>query len=80
MSRKYTSVGDIKGCVPLSRVIGETPDSSEYLVYDCVWYENNVGLGPQYPGRWLNVVDHHGILTCYNIINQNDHVISRSSI
>ena len=56
MSLTYTSVGGINGYVPLCRVTGETADISEYLYfgfYDRVWYKDNAGLGPQYPGRWL---------------------------
>ena len=83
MSLTYTSSGDINGCVPLSRVTGETPDISEYLdfgFYDRVWYKDNAGLGPQHPGRWLGVADYQGNLMCYHIINQNGKVISRSSV
>ena len=58
MSLTNTSAGDINGCVPLSRVTGETADISEYLdfgFYDYVWYKDKAGLGPQLPGRWLGV-------------------------
>ena len=83
MSLTYTSSGDINGCVPLSRVTGETPDISEYLdfgFYDRVWYKDNAGLGPQHPGRWLGVADYQGNLMCYNILNQNGAIVSRSSV
>ena len=71
MSLTYTSAGDINGCVPLTRVTGETADISEYLdfgFYDYVWYKDNAGLGPQLPGRWLSVAEHHGNLMCYYVL------------
>ena len=54
MSLTCSSKGNINGCVPLSRVIGETPDVSECLdfgFYDRIWCIDNAGLGPKDPGR-----------------------------
>ena len=79
----YTSAGDINVCVPLRRVTGETPNISEYLdfgFYDRLWYNDNAVLSPQHPGRWLVVADYQGNLMCYNILNQNGRVVSRSSV
>ena len=83
MSLTHTSAGDLNGCIPLSRVTGETPDISEFLdfgFYDYVWYRDNAGLGPQLAGRWLGVAESRGNLMCYNIINQNGKVVARSSV
>ena len=63
MSLTHTSERDIEsgewvGCIPLSRVTGETADIFEYLdflFYDQVWYRDNAFLGPQHPGRCLGV-------------------------
>ena len=47
MSITHTSAGDLNGCIPLSRVTGETVDISEFLdfgFYDRVWYKGNAGL------------------------------------
>ena len=83
MSHTFTSAGDINGCVPLSKVTGETVDVSEYLdfgFYDRVWYHDNAGLGPQRPGRWLGVAERQGNLMCYHVLNENGKVVSRSSV
>ena len=83
MSLTYTSAGDINGCVPLTRVTGETADISEYLdfgFYDYVWYKDNAGLGSQLPGRWLGVAEHHGNLMCYYVLQQNGQVLPRSTV
>ena len=83
MSLTHTSAGDLNGCIPLSRVTGETLDISEFLdygFYDYVWYKDNAGLGPQLAGRWLGVAESRGNLMCYHIINQNGKVVARSSV
>ena len=83
MSLTYTSAGDINGCIPRSRLTGETAEISEFLdfgFYDYVWYKDNAGLGPQLPGRWLGVAPHQGNLMCYHILNQKGNVIARSSV
>ena len=38
------------------------------------------GLGPQHPGRWVDIAEKQGNLMCYYILNQNVKVISRSSV
>ena len=83
MSLTHTSAGYINGCIPLSRVTGETSDISQFLdfgFYDYVWYKDNAGLGPQLPGRWLGVADSHGNLMCYHVIKQNGEIVQRSSV
>ena len=83
MSITHTSAGDLNGCIPLSRVTGETVDISEFLdfgFYDRVWYKDNCGLGPQRPGRWLGVAERQGNLMCYHVLNENGNVVSRSSV
>ena len=57
---KDISTGYFVRFIPLSRVTGEPTDISENLdfgFYDKVWYKDNVGLGPQYPDRWLGVAE-----------------------
>ena len=83
MSMTHTSFGGLDGSVPITKVTGETADISEYLdfgFYDQVWYRDNAGLGPTYPGRWLGVSTTHGNLMCYWILNDNAQIISRSSV
>jgi hypothetical protein len=58
MSRTFLRDQRINGGVPLTMVTGEMPDISPYVefgFYDCVWFWDNAGLGPQMPGRWLRV-------------------------
>ena len=83
MSMTHTSSGGMDGSIPITNVTGETADISEYLdfgFYDQVWYMDNAGLGPTYPGRWLGVSETHGNLMCYWILNENAQVVSRSSV
>ena len=83
MSMTHTSSGGMDGSIPIAKVTGETADISEYLdfgFYDQVWYRDNAGLGPTYPGRWLGVSETHGNLMCYWILNENAQVVSRSSV
>ena len=83
ISLTYTSAEAINGCVPLSRVTGETADISEFLdfgFYDRVWYKDNAGLGPELPARWSGVAEKQGNLMCYNVLNQNGKVLALSSV
>jgi hypothetical protein len=71
MSRTFLRDQRIDGGVPLTMVTGETPDISPYLkfgFYDCVWFRDNAGLGPQMPGRWLGVATNVGDVMCYHIL------------
>ena len=59
-SARDIAAGDFDGEIPLSQVIWEIVDISEYLdfgFYDQVWYKDNAGLGPQHPSRWLGVAN-----------------------
>ena len=83
ISMMHTSSSGLDSSIPITKVTGETADILEHLVfrfYDKVWYRDNAGLGPTYPGRWLGVAETHGNLICYNTHNENAEVISRSSV
>ena len=83
MALTHSSAGSIHGGIPLEKVLGETPDISEYLdfgFYDKVWYKDNAGLGEALPGRWLGVSHRTGRLMCYYIITQSGRVVSRSTV
>ena len=83
MSVTHSAAGEINGCVPLTKVTGETTDISEYLdfgFYDPVWFKDNAGLSPAEPGRWLGISHRIGRLMCYNILTQRGSVISRSTV
>ena len=67
MSLTYTSTWDINGCIPQSQLTGEIAEIFKFLdfsFYDYIWYVANVDLGPQLPGRWLDVAPHQGNRTC----------------
>ena len=82
-STTHTSAGGLNGCIPITYVTGETYDITEYLdfgFYDEVWYNDNAGLSPPLPGRWLGVSHRTGRLMCYHILNQNGSIVSRSTV
>ena len=83
MSVTHSAAGEINGCVPLTKVTGETTNISEYLdfgFYDPVWFKDNAGLSPAEPGRWLGISHRTGRLMCNNILTQRGTVISRSTV
>ena len=66
-SMTYSTAGNLTGFIPITEVTGETPDISEYLdfgFYDPVWYKDDAGSTPAYPGRWLGVSSRTGRLMC----------------
>ena len=61
----------------------ETVDISKYLdfgFYDKVWYIDNAGFGPQFPGRLLGVDEKQSNLICCHILNNKGQGVSRSSV
>ena len=54
MSMTHSSANSVNGGIPLTKVTGETVDTSEYLdfgFYEKFWFKDNFGISNSEPGR-----------------------------
>ena len=79
----HSFAGSIEGSIPLTNVMGETVDISEYLdfsFYDKVQYKDNAGTSLEEPARWLGVSHRIRRLICHNVLTQHSTVILRLTV
>ena len=83
MQRAASTSGDLSGSTALDQLIGETPETSEYLdftCYDWYWYNDNAGLGETKLGGWLVVSHRVGSLMSYWILAQKGNFILHTTV
>ena len=71
LQRTASHAGNLKGRTPLEKVVGETPDISEYMdfgFYDWVVFKQDAGIGEAILARFLGVATGVGSLMSYWIL------------
>ena len=83
MQRTASNSERLQNRTPLERLMGETPNISEYLdfsFYNWCWYNDNAGLGETKLGCWLGVLHHVGSLMSYWVLMLKGRVISWTTV
>lgn len=83
LQRTASYAGDLQGRTPIEKILGETPDISEYMdfgFYDWVVFKQDAGIGETGLARFLGVATGVGSLMSYWILPQTGIPIVRSTV
>ena len=83
ISMTHYSVNSVSVGIPLTNVTGKTVDIFKYLYlgfYDKLWFNDNYGLSPSEPGRWLWISHDTVRLMCYPILTHTGKILSISTV
>ena len=83
VSITHSSVDSVNGEILLINVTNKTVDISKYIYfgfYDKLWFNDNYGLSPSEPGRWLWISHDTGRLMCYPILTHTGKILSISTV